>query len=114
MYDNMSANNVTNISVYDEYEDWQVEESISVEETVYIPVVFGMLLLMGLVGNGLVVYVVVCDGPCRSVTNIYLLSIAVSDLCFLVSSLPFTAALHVLPTWHFGENMCKLTFPNSI
>lgn len=91
------------------YDEWSFpsEETISVEEAVYIPIIFGALLLLGFVGNGLVVYVVLREGPLRSVTNVYLLSLAISDLLSFTISLPFTAALYVLPSWPFGDTMCK-------
>ena len=106
---NLSVNDIlfiANLSA-DSYEDWSTVGESSVEELMMIPLIFGLLLLFGLAGNGTVMYVVAYDGPSRSVTNIYLLSLATADLLFLLFSLPFTAALHLLPSWPFGENLCK-------
>ncbi|XP_072834858.2 kiSS-1 receptor [Pogona vitticeps] len=73
-----------------------------------VPLFFVLLMVVGLVGNVLVVYVVTKHKPMRTVTNFYIANLAATDIIFLVVCVPFTAALYPLPGWIFGEVMCKL------
>lgn len=63
----------------------------------------------GLVGNGLVIYVILRYAKMKTVTNMYILNLAVSDAMFLIS-LPLLAATTWLGYWAFGKIMCKLFF----
>ncbi|XP_035689589.1 G-protein coupled receptor 54-like [Branchiostoma floridae] len=71
------------------------------------PPVYGVIFLVGFVGNSLVIYVVARFAEMRNVTNYFIMNLAVTDLAFLVFCVPFTAASYVLPSWVFGLSMCK-------
>ena len=73
-----------------------------------IPVLFGTVLLVGLIGDGVVVYVVARSWTHKTVTNLYFLNLAVADLLVLVFCAPFTASIYLLPHWPFGAAMCNL------
>ncbi|XP_064648828.1 galanin receptor type 1-like [Lineus longissimus] len=95
---------------YDYYYDYYTYASdLVLPEAYAIPSIFGFIFVVGLVGNSFVVYVVLRNGAMKTVTNLYLVNLAVADLLFLVFCVPFTAWLYVLPNWIFGEPMCKLT-----
>ena len=68
-----------------------------------------LVLLIGLIGNVLVIYVVLNYGRLKTVTNTYLLHLALSDLIFL-SGIPFFISSILTRTWIFGEYICKLFF----
>ncbi|XP_069601781.1 kiSS-1 receptor [Ranitomeya imitator] len=72
-----------------------------------VPLFFAMLMLVGLVGNSLVIYVISKHKQMRTVTNFYIANLATTDIIFLVCCVPITAALYPLPGWIFGEFMCK-------
>ncbi|MEE6487512.1 hypothetical protein FKM82_014928 [Ascaphus truei] len=72
-----------------------------------VPLFFAMLMVVGLAGNSLVIYVISKHKQMRTVTNFYIANLATTDIIFLVSCVPFTAALYPLPGWIFGEFMCK-------
>uniref|UniRef100_A0A8C5QY92 G-protein coupled receptors family 1 profile domain-containing protein n=1 Tax=Leptobrachium leishanense TaxID=445787 RepID=A0A8C5QY92_9ANUR len=72
-----------------------------------VPLFFAMLMVVGLIGNSLVIYVISKHKQMRTVTNFYIANLATTDIIFLVSCVPFTAALYPLPGWIFGEFMCK-------
>ena len=74
-------------------------------EGIVVPVIWSILILIGSVGNGLVVYVLLRFGE-RSTTNYYIINLAVTDLAFLLICVPFTM-MHYVSHWSFGENMCK-------
>ncbi|KAI8516123.1 receptor [Branchiostoma belcheri] len=82
--------------------------------TVHLPIVaylapplYGIIFLVGFVGNSLVIYVVARFAEMRNVTNYFIMNLAVTDLAFLVFCVPFTAASYILPSWVFGLSMCK-------
>lgn len=67
------------------------------------------ICLCGLVGNGLVIYVVLRFSKMKTVTNLYILNLAISDVLFLIS-LPFLITTTILEYWIFGRAMCKIYF----
>ncbi|XP_064647301.1 G-protein coupled receptor 54-like [Lineus longissimus] len=75
-------------------------------ETVLVPVIWGILILIGGIGNGLVIYVIVFHGE-RRVTHCYIVNLAITDLAFLFFCVPFTMTFYALPQWIFGNIMCK-------
>jgi len=55
------------------------------------PFLFGLISLVGLVGNSLVIYVIISNKKMRTVTNLLLLNLAFADLSFVLVVPPFTA-----------------------
>ncbi|KAM4776380.1 C-X-C chemokine receptor type 1-like isoform 1-T1 [Cyanocitta cristata] len=70
-----------------------------------VVVIYCVVFILSVVGNGLVVLVVTSSHTSRSVTDIYLLNLAVADLLFAFS-LPLWAAYRA-HEWVFGTVMCK-------
>ncbi|KAM5293166.1 C-C chemokine receptor type 5-like [Ctenodactylus gundi] len=70
-----------------------------------LPPLYALVFVFGFVGNVLVVLVLVNCKRLRSMTDIYLLNLAVSDLLFLLS-LPFWAH-YAAKEWVFGDALCK-------
>lgn len=85
--------------------DFELVESIVV---VVVPLFFGMIGILGLIGNSLVVVVVAANPGMRSTTNILIINLAVADLLFVIFCIPFTATDFVLPYWPFGNVWCKV------
>ena len=75
---------------------------------VTVPVLFGVVTLSGLVGNGLVIYVIVSRERMQTVTNLLLLNLAVADLAFVLVVPPFTAYQMAVEWWPFGDVACRL------
>ncbi|KAL8588372.1 hypothetical protein ACOMHN_024749 [Nucella lapillus] len=75
---------------------------------IIVPTIFGVIVLLGLLGNLLVIAVVLSDKHMRNTTNILILSLAVADLLFIVFCVPFTATALALPVWPFGDVWCKV------
>ncbi|XP_072263145.1 G-protein coupled receptor 54-like [Pyxicephalus adspersus] len=72
-----------------------------------VPLFFALIMLVGLVGNSLVIYVITKHKQMRTVTNFYIANLATTDITFLVCCVPFTATLYPLPSWVFGDFMCR-------
>ena len=104
-FTNTSHNNETQRFIEDYSFDRQQVEKIVV---VVVPIFFGMIGILGLVGNSLVVIVVAANPGMRSTTNILIINLAVADLLFVIFCIPFTATDFVLPFWPFGNFWCKM------
>ncbi|KAJ7316182.1 hypothetical protein JRQ81_002344 [Phrynocephalus forsythii] len=72
-----------------------------------VPVFYALIMLLGLVGNSLVIYVISKHRQMRTATNFYIANLATTDIIFLICCVPFTATLYPLPSWVFGDFMCK-------
>ncbi|KAF6098855.1 C-C motif chemokine receptor 1 [Phyllostomus discolor] len=72
-----------------------------------LPPLYSLVFVVGLVGNILVVLVLMQYKRLKSVTSIYLLNLAFSDLLFLFT-LPFWIDYSLKDNWVFGNGMCKL------
>lgn len=76
--------------------------------SVVVPLLFGVIGILGLVGNFLVVVVVAANPGMRSTTNLLIINLAIADLLFVIFCIPFTATDFVLPFWPFGNVWCKV------
>uniref|UniRef100_A0A3Q3E079 KISS1 receptor n=1 Tax=Hippocampus comes TaxID=109280 RepID=A0A3Q3E079_HIPCM len=92
---------------------WEVSEEEDGEQHPFltdawlVPLFFSLIMLVGLVGNSLVIYVISKHRQMRTATNFYIANLAATDIIFLVCCVPFTATLYPLPGWIFGNFMCK-------
>lgn len=77
--------------------------------TILMVTSYVFICVCGLVGNCLVIYVVLRFANMKTVTNLYILNLAVSDVLFL-TSLPFLVPTTILGYWVFGKAMCKIYF----
>ncbi|XP_033022129.1 C-C chemokine receptor type 4-like [Lacerta agilis] len=98
----------TSFPTYDSYEDDPEpcrKDEVRHFESWFLPTFFSLVFLLGLAGNALVVLVLFKYKRLRSMTDIYLLNLAVSDLLF-VFALPFWS-YYVADNWVFGDGLCK-------
>jgi 7 transmembrane receptor (rhodopsin family) len=73
------------------------------------PVLFAAITVIGVTGNGLVIYVIASSSRMRSsVTTLLLLNLAIADLLFLFITVPFTAYKFYSWGWSFGNLACQL------
>ncbi|XP_066302421.1 G-protein coupled receptor 54-like [Branchiostoma lanceolatum] len=77
-------------------------------EAYIMPAIISVIILVGVAGNSLVIFVIFRIGEMRTVTNYYIANLATTDLAFLVLCLPITAVIYAVPSWPFGLVMCKL------
>lgn len=96
----------------DSYED-HYDGGICDKETVrnfgsvFLPVIYAVALVVGLAGNALVVAVYSSRLRLRTLTDVCILNLAISDL-LLLFTLPFWAA-DAVHGWRLGSEACKLT-----
>ena len=86
-------------------------------------IVYCLIFCAGVFGNTLVIYVVLTYPSLHTVTNTYILNLAIADECFLLGNLyccspsltlfatsgvPFLVATMILQGWRFGSLACTL------
>ncbi|EDW26068.1 GL18442 [Drosophila persimilis] len=69
-------------------------------------ILYAMVCIVGLFGNTLVIYVVMRFSKMQTVTNIYILNLAIADEFFLIG-IPFLIYTMQVGNWSFGDYMCK-------
>ncbi|KAG7206710.1 hypothetical protein KM043_000383 [Ampulex compressa] len=78
-------------------------------ETYIVPVVFLLILVVGVTGNGILVLTLLRHANMRNVPNTYVLSLALGDLLVIVTCVPFTSILYTIESWPWGLVVCKLS-----
>ncbi|XP_076056453.1 somatostatin receptor type 2-like [Oratosquilla oratoria] len=68
---------------------------------------YAITFVVGLCGNSLVIYVVARFSKMQTVTNLYILNLALADELFVIG-IPFLMVTFTLEYWPFGSIMCKL------
>uniref|UniRef100_A0A670Z6T1 Gastrin/cholecystokinin type B receptor n=1 Tax=Pseudonaja textilis TaxID=8673 RepID=A0A670Z6T1_PSETE len=68
---------------------------------------YSAIFLLGLCGNALVIAVLAGNKRLRTITNSFLLSLALSDLMVALFCLPFTFIPNLMQTFVFGRAVCK-------
>ncbi len=105
--DNMTADysqddyEETNSSMCD-FNEWEPSYSL-------IPVLYMLIFILGLTGNGVVIFTVWRAQSKRRAADIYIGNLAVADLTFVVT-LPLWAVYTALEYhWPFGVALCKIS-----
>lgn len=89
-------------------------DTYDIQPLVYIPelpagakttfvVVYVIIFVLALVGNSLVVYIVARKRAMRTATNIFICSLAVSDLLITFFCVPFTLLQNISSEWLGGQ-----------
>ncbi|XP_032828152.1 cholecystokinin receptor type A isoform X1 [Petromyzon marinus] len=68
---------------------------------------YSAIFLLSVVGNGMIIAVLACNRRMRTVTNVFLLSLAVSDLLLVLFCMPFTLVPNLMKDFIFGEMVCR-------
>nr|QIJ58487.1 C-X-C motif chemokine receptor 4 [Lateolabrax japonicus]UCJ02329.1 CXC motif chemokine receptor 4b [Lateolabrax japonicus] len=71
---------------------------------IFLPTVYGIIFILGIIGNGLVVVVMGYQKKVKTMTDKYRLHLSVADLLFVIT-LPFWA-VDAASTWYFGSFLC--------
>uniref|UniRef100_A0A8C5LRS4 Gastrin/cholecystokinin type B receptor n=1 Tax=Leptobrachium leishanense TaxID=445787 RepID=A0A8C5LRS4_9ANUR len=84
----------------------KVKARMHMHQTVRI-LLYSLIFLLSVLGNSLVIVVLIRNKRMRTVTNIFLLSLAVSDLMLCLFCMPFTLIPNLLQDFIFGSAVCK-------
>jgi hypothetical protein len=69
--------------------------------------VYAVLFIFGTLGNVMVLVIIACNNEMRTVPNMYIINLAISDLITLITILPLSQAQLMSDTWQYGEFLCK-------
>ncbi|TKS67096.1 Cholecystokinin receptor CCK-XLR [Collichthys lucidus] len=69
---------------------------------------YSLIFILSVIGNLLIIVVLTVNKRMRTVTNTFLLSLAVSDLMMAIFCMPFTLIPSILKDFIFGAAMCKI------
>ncbi|XP_063244269.1 neuropeptide CCHamide-1 receptor-like [Bacillus rossius redtenbacheri] len=78
-------------------------------ETYIVPVVFAVIFIVGVLGNGTLVFIFVRHRNMRTVPNTYIFSLALGDLLVIITCVPVTSTIYTVESWPYGAVVCKLS-----
>ncbi|KAJ3602236.1 hypothetical protein NHX12_029995 [Muraenolepis orangiensis] len=112
-YFDVGGGNLSYYADYADYTDYDSEDLLrhyngnynGRRGAYFLPALYCILFMLGVLGNLLVVWVMVAGVGLRSVTDVCLFNLAMADL-LLLSSLPFLAH-QARRHWSFGDGWCK-------
>lgn len=78
-----------------------------INQTVRI-ILYSLIFLLSVLGNSLIIGVLVRNRRMRTVTNLFLLSLSISDLMVSLFCIPFTLIPNLMRDFIFGTGTCKL------
>jgi hypothetical protein len=76
-------------------------------ETIFT-VVYVLIMIFALSGNTLVILVILGNKSLRNVTNMFLISLAISDILISGFNVPMNLLYNFDMVWKYGEAMCKI------
>ena len=112
----VSMETISNMSLDDNFDTFLNESagnytrcpSTAMPGATYIfMILYTIVCLVGVMGNTLVIYVVLRFSNMQTVTNMYILNLAIADECFLIG-IPFLIITMHLKHWAFGYVVCKM------
>ncbi|XP_078117008.1 alpha-1A adrenergic receptor [Sander vitreus] len=77
-------------------------------QVVGVGIFLAVFISVAIVGNILVILSVVCNRHLQTVTNFFIVNLAMADLLLSIIVLPFSASLEVLGCWVFGRVFCNI------
>ncbi|XP_071439435.1 neuropeptide CCHamide-1 receptor-like [Hetaerina americana] len=78
-------------------------------ETYIVPILFALIFVVGVLGNGTLVLIFLRNRNMRNIPNTYIFSLALGDLLVILTCVPFTSTVYTVESWPYGELICKLS-----
>jgi hypothetical protein len=82
-------------------------------ETYIVPVLFALIFVVGVLGNGTLVFIFIRNRNMRNVPNTYIFSLALGDLLVIVTSVPFTSTLYTVSRY-FNPNVYRALIDSAV
>ena len=112
----LNATSVTNVtevnSVTNRTHDVYLDENRFLlpwwQQTIFM-FAFLLILLVSAVGNLIVIWIVLAHKNMRTVTNYFIVNLAVADFLISILNLPWTFFFLLYQDWWFGPHFCRFT-----
>ncbi|XP_021369376.1 neuropeptide CCHamide-1 receptor-like [Mizuhopecten yessoensis] len=85
------------------------QEAHSGPEAVIVPLCFGVVFVIGIIGNLFLLYYVLRKRRLNTPHNCYVVNLAAGDIVMITVALPFISTIYTTVEWPFGETICKLS-----
>ncbi|XP_013117461.2 neuropeptide CCHamide-2 receptor [Stomoxys calcitrans] len=83
--------------------------SIQRPETIFVTILFTLIFIVGVLGNGTLVIIFFRHRSMRNIPNTYILSLALADLLVIIVCVPLAMLVYTQDSWTFGKSMCQIT-----
>ena len=83
-------------------------DQYSMPVTIFLAIIFGILIFTVVLGNLLVILAVVLNPTLKSVQNTLIASLAFADLCLGLFVIPFSMFKQLMGYWMFGPIFCDI------
>ncbi|XP_055714215.1 neuropeptide SIFamide receptor-like isoform X2 [Phlebotomus papatasi] len=103
-----TLNNITNYTTIEYQNDPGFTLRYGIAATIFLSLAYGIVFVLGVVGNVAVVMVVFKSTGMRSATNQFIANLAIADLLVNFFCLPFTLVGNVFQAWILGVFVCKI------
>ncbi|KAM9726286.1 alpha-2A adrenergic receptor-like [Menidia menidia] len=80
----------------------------SVQTSILLMILVGMLILLTVFGNVMVVIAVITSRALRAPQNLFLVSLACADILVATLVMPFSLANELMGFWYFGTVWCEI------
>ncbi|KAH8277922.1 hypothetical protein KR018_010338 [Drosophila ironensis] len=78
-------------------------------ETYIVPILFALIFVVGVLGNGTLIVVFLSVRQMRNVPNTYILSLALADMLVIVTTVPLASTIYTVDSWPWGSFLCSLS-----
>ena len=74
-----------------------------------MPPTYALIFLVGVIGNGSLLYMFGSNKMMRTVPNLLIFNLAIGDILALIFTVPFTLTIYTHDSWPFGAFMCPVS-----
>lgn len=106
---NKSLDNLENCTRHEFGGINRTQEIHSGAEAVIVPLCFGVVFVIGIIGNLFLLYYVLRKRRLNTPHNCYVVNLAAGDILMITVALPFVSTIYTTTEWPFGETICKLS-----
>ncbi|BFG05040.1 neuropeptide CCHamide-1 receptor [Drosophila madeirensis] len=78
-------------------------------ETYIVPILFALIFVVGVLGNGTLIVVFLSVRQMRNVPNTYILSLALADLLVIITTVPLASTVYTVEYWPYGSFLCSVS-----
>ena len=105
-------NITTSINFDDEFEQPQDDEStseLSLSLKIFMSIMYMTISVLSISLNGIVIYMILAYKRMKTITNYFIMNLAIGDLLMACLCIPFTfVSDFLLHFWPFGQLMCSI------